>query len=100
MPAPLRIEYIRQQVEQQSAEASPQAASLDALPKTTSNFEALAEGALDTTPPVLTALTVGAKVNASLAKAQLPITLKITDDLSGVRYIGIKHALHPDSGRT
>lgn len=67
MPAPQRIEYIRQQIERQSTKA-------------------IASGVLDTTPPVLTALTVASGVNAVAARAQLPISLEITDDLSGVLY--------------
>jgi hypothetical protein len=43
-----------------------------------------AASGIDTTPPVLTGFSVGSTVDASLAFAQLPITLKGTDDYSGI----------------
>jgi hypothetical protein len=57
------------------ASASPRAAAIRA------------DGALDTTAPVLTGFSAGASVDAALAFAQLRINLQGTDDLSGINAI-------------
>lgn len=45
--------------------------------------------ALDTTPPMLTALSVGTKVNVTKSKSQLLVNFTATDGLSGLDYIYI-----------